>query len=84
MKSEIIDPISDAIEFLLSESQGRRQEPWTPAEFSELKAAAKRKTAPDHAADVYRAMICHKHDWSYRAGAADINQIESWRAADCG
>lgn len=82
MRTEhVIDPIEDAIEFLHSESLCRHQEPWTQAEMAELRAATRRKGAPDCAADIYRAMVCQAKGWSYRAGAADCNQVETWRAS---
>lgn len=48
---------------------------WTKGEMKALKAAAE---SVDFGLDLYDAMKAKNNHWGYRAGRADINQIESW------
>lgn len=48
---------------------------WTPKEMEALKAAAE---SVDFGPDLYDAVKAKNNRWGYRAGRADINQIESW------
>ena len=60
------------VNFLLSQTTPSSG---TPKEMKALKAAAE---SVDFGPDLYDAMKAKNNRWGYRAGRADINQIESW------
>ena len=51
---------------------------WTAAEMRELKRDCGSKDAPAFAPVLYRAMVAENNGWSYKAGAADVNQVDQF------
>jgi hypothetical protein len=75
-----IDTIWDALIFLELRRDGKmRGEQWTTSEMRALKKACYSKNAPAIGPDLYRGMVAERNDWSIKAGALDINQVESYQ-----
>ena len=75
-----IDTIWDALIFLELRREGKmRGEQWTAGEMKELKKACYGKNAPAIGPDLYRGMVAENNGWSHKAGALDINEVESYQ-----
>ena len=62
----------------LEDRSGSKWEAWTPVEMKHLKKVCFAKPAPAIGPDLYRAVVAENNGWSYKAGAADINQVEQF------
>ena len=62
----------------LEDRRGSEWDKWNATEMTSLKKACFAKNAPSIGPDIYRAVVAENNKWSYRAGAADINQVEQF------
>jgi hypothetical protein len=62
----------------LEDRRGSEWDQWSTAEMKSLKKACFAKNAPPAGPAIYRAVVAENNGWSYKAGAADINEVEQF------